>query len=50
MAQDWRISIAIAKHKYKVRENASKGQKASIVSKSDYEKWISKELTKSKQK
>lgn len=50
MAQDWRITIAIAKHKHKVRENASKEQNAPIVSKSDYEKWISKELTKSKQK
>lgn len=49
MAQDWRITIAIAKHKHKVQENASKEQKTSIVSKSDYEKWISKELTKSKQ-
>jgi hypothetical protein len=50
MAQDWRITIAIAKYKHKVRQEAPKHVKTSNLGKSDYEKWLSKELTKNKQK
>lgn len=50
MAQDWRITIAILKHKHKVRENADKHEKTPIVSKTDYEKWLKKQLTQNKPK
>ena len=50
MAQDWRITIAIAKHKHKVRENALKEHNPAIPNKSDYEKWMSKELLKNRKK
>ena len=50
MAQDWRITIAIAKHKRKAQVKASQEANSLSPNKSDYEKWIKKQLTQNKPK
>ena len=50
MAQDYRITIAIAKHKRKAKQNASKEPNSATPNKIDYEKWMHKQLTQNKPK
>jgi hypothetical protein len=50
MAQDYRIAIAIAKHKHKNKKKTEAGKQNAPSSntwgKSDYEKWMNKQLKK----
>lgn len=50
MAQDYRITIAIAKHKRKEQMKSAKEPTSAVPNKSDYEKWISQQLIKNKNK
>lgn len=50
MAQDYRITIAIAKHKRKEQMKTAKEPTSAVPNKTDYEKWIKKQLTQNKPK